>query len=357
MGGGIVGADAPAAAPPARRGHPRSGLRLARRRRTRLGLGHGLVVNLGLLGFLALLAELWAGYYTDWSLGRVNAVLGSSLISSYLAVVFRTILRDRQRRALFRVALYVLGGRRCTAFLAALLTVGIVGASFFGTVEVIGAGGTEQLTVTAGSVADILRARALAPEAHARFLFTSKWWSRTEVRVKVSGYPALQVAVTPLRRTSLAVPGAFTRHPVILLRPEPGLFQALANNPMILRVWVIRPDGSRVERTLEPFRGQPVLIGCDADVRPRGPLGEVLARDLHRPGMSALAALDEPVELRPDDQIDVWVVYAESARIENNTVYTRAHFKVRRPPSGGDVPSQVEPLYADEVRFRDLPRR
>jgi hypothetical protein len=314
------------------------------------GLTPRFAVNLGLLLALVVGVRAWAWYCMNWSAGQLE-IVGGGIVSVVSAVLIK-VLDDRQRQALKRTGLLMLGDRLGTEMLTTLLAVAVVSASFLGTIEVVSpiAGTVQGRLVSAGERTP----RPLADGA-ARFVFATTLWSPAQVRVQVSGYPDRLVPVRALVPTPLSIPRSFVR-PIVLLRPNKRLFVDIDSNPMMLKVTIIPDRGPTIERSLRDFHGQPVLIGCGADVDISAGTRASLERDFpNLPRMLRPVSLEgDRFEISAGDQVDVKVLFDEAMIVDNNTPYAQRRFRVKAP-SGDEVPSQEEVLFVDAMEYRDLP--
>jgi hypothetical protein len=103
----------------------------------------------------------------------------------------------------------------------------------------------------------------LLPGERLRFVRWTGFWKTLVWRVKVSGYPALDVTVEPFGLSPIDVPRSTFRR-VILLRATLRLMLELEarEKPMTL---TIKTGGSTL--TKSDYRGQSIWIGCDEDVQ------------------------------------------------------------------------------------------
>ena len=237
------------------------------------GLFVGNLVSILVVG-VALCA--WILYHTDW-FPAIGGLLALGGVLSWLAFVSRVLPNHRLEALQTWADRAILCSRITLTVLALVAVVGLVSASFLGTVQVESVRESTdrflRVYPVGSTPGDEVRLRP--GEAFRKPVWTS-FWNPTALRVKVSGYPDEVVTVKPWQREPLSVPASFERA-VVLLRPTVDLFDVVHNSPRKLSIRVTFPKGPSSSRPPREFHaeadGQPLLfdgrslwIGCDEDV-------------------------------------------------------------------------------------------
>lgn len=296
------------------------------------------VGNLILIGAFGVALSGWILYYTDY-FGVFGGLLSLTGIFSWLAFVSKA-LPERRLKAL-QVVIYrwFFNSFKARVTVLLLFFLGLVVAAFFGTVQV------ESLQEASDRALWVHRygsetpePERLTPGGRVRSLVRTSWWSPSNIRIKVSGYPDQVALVKPWRRLRLYVPSSFLR-PVAVVRPSVELINFIQNNPMPL---VVKAGGREVARIKE-FDGHAMWIGCDDDVQIPASLEDVWRGELVAAGhLSLLHYWLHPrqlegarLELQPNAEIEVML------ERRGGGVYTGIHFVARRLHRREDFP-QVE---------------
>ena len=202
----------------------------------------------------------WCYRYTDW-IEIVGGFLSLAGILSWLAFVLKVIPEKRMEEFQTWADGIIFNNVRAKWFVLGLLVIGLVGASFLGTVEVTWVAGEGNRSVRIHKVGKLEgEAVPLMPGGVVRSLFLTFWTEPTKARVKVNGFPDRIAEIKPWQRYELKVPDSFYR-PVVLFRPTVDLLNMLRNEPMSLSVKVDSQSWM-----IPQYDGRSLWIGCDADV-------------------------------------------------------------------------------------------
>lgn len=215
--------------------------------------------NLTMILALGVAVSAWLLYYTDW-FAHAGVLLALGGAFTWLGAVSKLLSEARLKELQSRLdkAVFAGAGTRVYVVMAALAFLAV--ASCVGTLDVRSSGeAAERLVWLDASPSDVGAAARLTPSGRVREPRFTTFWSPTQARVKVGGYPGVAVAVRPWRRTSIDVPASLLlASPVVLLRPT----KEMAGHVTGLTL-VVTAAGVRRER---PFDGHAVWIGCEADV-------------------------------------------------------------------------------------------
>lgn len=294
--------------------------------------------NLLLILALGVAFSAWILYFTDWfePFGTVLALGG---IFSWLAFVSKILGEDRLKSLQASADRRLFSNPRWRKPLAFAAVAGLVAAQFYGSIEVSSTGSVDRAIWVNQDPANLqdLPDRVSATRM-VRSVYATNWMRPRHVRVKVSGYPTVVVAVRPWQRIDLRAPGSFISTPVLLLRPTPALIRNLSKG------WRIRVTVNGQPQPDEPLEnGRTAWVGCDEDVEVPQRLVDMWAATA---SAQSLALWKEPralgngkITLKPFSSVDVAVLN------ENNAVYWRVPtpINVRAPARIEDFP-QVEDL-------------
>jgi len=296
------------------------------------------VANLILIGTFGVALSGWILFYTDY-FEVFGGLLSLTGLFSWLAFISKALPEDRLKALQSALDNGVFNRRRTSIAILCCFLLGAVVASFVGAVQVeaMQEAGDRALWVHPIRSGPGEPAR-LAAGGSVRSLIWTSWWSPSKVRVKVSGYPDLFIAVRPWERVRLYTLSSFLR-PVVLLQPSVELINAARNYPMSL---VVRSGGQ--ERQLK-FDGHALWIGCDDDVQIPAAMQDLFRSQLSAPEHIPLllfwlypyALPGDRWELQPGNQVEAKLLRPDGA------AYSSTQFVVLPIQRRQDFP-QVEVL-------------
>lgn len=249
--------------------------------------------NLLLLSFFSFLFLVWLYYHTP--LYPLALTVGGFFawaiaVTQMLPEDRRKDLQKRAERLLRRPATsWILGGLGAIFLLA---VAPIYGSFRIQTLE--GAPREVELFWEREPLASDPDAKVfLKPQAERNVPIRTSWMGARNLRVKISGLPALPLEVQAWRRRPVSVPASFLERPVVLLRPVPRVGKAASdedyqpflkiNGQRIYPVHLFMTADGRYVHDSPPYGGEALWIGCGDDVRPPPRLVDQWKHDLQQP--------------------------------------------------------------------------
>lgn len=213
---------------------------------------------------LGVAVSAWLLHYTD-SFETVGGLLALGGLFSWLAFVSK-VLPDAILKAIQWKSVDLLELRVTTLVIVIVVIASAVAASFFGSVRVEigreglassltldpeGQHGSGPVALNSGKPTNYLRAAAFMRGA--------------PYRMKVPGLPNKVVMLEPWSLNKVYIPNSFDRR-VFLVRPSKDVTLDILNNPIHLKITVIRDRRVLVAAPISPYFGYSFWVNCSADV-------------------------------------------------------------------------------------------
>jgi hypothetical protein len=215
----------------------------------------------------------WFFFYTDL-FPEVVGLLGLGGLFAWIAFLSNLLSKERKEELQNRFDEGVLCRHRTLAGMGLVAVVFLGTVSFRGALVVSTVRDDKDRTIAIRSLGrdgqwtqEEVKEEHLAPRSKHIYSLPTPLWGRRQFQVKVSGLPAQVVEVLAWNRNPKSVPGDFTfgQQPILLVHPAPGPNAHVFFEPPTRSGKLQLFQSGTLIAQLEPYRGENVWVGGDAD--------------------------------------------------------------------------------------------